>query len=192
MSEAEFKTSLHEWYSTTWDKEAAAPIKQLSDCETIFNKGVERYLPLQTWGFDIPDTYNVVLTPFAIGGGGAGQRLAGHGPVITMWYGRQYTEGGRSPEEVLLHEAYHLGADETIKRKLGGVISDKSKYQRAKERVVDWCSAEVLVPQVLPIYHYQFGEHLGQPKDHSINAYLQQTNLPVSQRLQLYAKSFKN
>jgi hypothetical protein len=189
MNDEAFKHALHEWYEK-WDP--IEQVRQLEACETVFNNGVKKYIPLQSWGFDIPDEYNVVVTPFAIGAGGAGQRMGEHGPVITMWYGRQWGKEGRTPEETLLHEAYHLGADEVIYKELGAAISDAAKYQQTKERIVDCCCAEVLVPDVLPLYHFQFSKQVDQPKDHLNNTFLYQTHLSVPQRLQLYAKSLKN
>lgn len=179
-TEDDFKTKLHQWYSS-WD--TSTQVKQLMGCEEIFNNGIKRYLPLQTWGFDIPDTYNVVVTPFAIGGGGAGQRLKDHGPVITMYYDRDYTKG-RTREETLLHEAYHLGADETIQKILGQVITDKTEYQMTKERIVDICSNEILVPDVLLLTRFQHKKHL-------IDPFLNMKNLPVPERLQNYAINLK-
>lgn len=182
MSEDDFKVNLHEWYAS-WD--AGPQVKLLQQCESVFNNGINRYLPLQAWGFDIPDTYNVVVTPFAIGGGGAGQRFKDHGPVITMWHGRDWAKNGRTPEETLLHEAYHLGADETIQQILGKVITDKKEYQEVKERIVDTCSTQILVPDVLPKTHIQY------KKTHPISPFLEERQFSVLQRLQSYASSMK-
>lgn len=186
MTDDAFKTTLHEWYEK-WD--TTAEVRRLLECEPVFNRGIAQYLPLQSWGFEIPDSYDVVVTPFAIGAGGAGQQLEGHGPVITMWYGRQWGKRDRTPEETLLHEAYHLGADKIIEAELRDRIPDEKKYQRIKERIVDWCSAEVLTPHVLPAYHFQFSEVPGLPHEHPINDFLQQSVLPVPQRLRNYAQS---
>lgn len=180
MSEEQFKATLHDWYAT-WDP--TPQVKQLEEAEVVFNRGISRYLPQQSWGFDIPDTYNVVVTPFAIGAGGAGQRLGEHGPVITMWYGREWGKGRRTPEETLLHEAYHLGADGVIQQVLGSVIMDKKEYQQVKERTVDTCSTQLLVPDVLPKTHLQY------ETPHPVMPFLEQQGLPVRQRLQNFAAS---
>ena len=189
MSDEAFISTLHEWYAT-WD--TTAEVKRLEECEAIFNKGITKYLPLQSWEFDIPDSYEIVVTPFAIGAGGAAQRLGEHGPVITMWYGRPWGTKDRTPEETLLHEAYHMGADRIIDTELKSAMLDEVKYQRIRERIVDWCSAEVLVPHVLPTYHFQFSEIPGAAQYHPIYDFLEKTCLPVPQRIREYAQSLGN
>ena len=101
-----------------------------------------------------------------------------------MWYGRDWAKGGRTPEETLLHEAYHLGADDVIYKTLSNFIKDNKEYQLMKERIVDVCSRQVLVPGVLVDTHIQ---HKNTP--YPIDSFLEQVDQPVPIRLQNYANS---
>lgn len=171
ITEEEFKQQLHDWYGS-WNCDMQ--IEQLQSCEQVFNTGIAQYLFLQKWGFDIPDSYQVVVTPFTIGGGGAGERTKKHGPVITMWYGRDWSKpGNRIPEETLLHEAYHLGID--------GIIDELGFDQETRERIVDIGSQQILVPNVLQKTHIQ-RKNVVMP----IDSYLANTSVTLPMRLQQY------
>jgi hypothetical protein len=175
-----FKQIIHQWYKT-WN--VNSQIEQLQNCKDIFDQGIAQYLPLQEWGFDIPEAYNIVVTPFSIGGGGAGQRLEGHGPVITMWYGREFIEGqGRTPVETLLHEAYHLGIDQIVYEILGKLGISGNDYQWTRERIVDIGSQQVLVPSVLLTTFVQNKKSV-----FLVDDYLRKTELSIRERLQQFA-----
>ncbi len=172
ISDGEFKDRFKLWFKE-WNIDEQ--VKQLETCESTFQKGIAKYLPLQEWGFRIPNQYTVIVTPCAVGAGGAGEWESKWGPIITMYYARDWSKGPRTPEETLLHEAYHLGID--------GIINKLGFEQSTKERIVDWCCREVLVPDVLPTYFMQLWT------DRTIDPYLEAKGLSVYQRLSNYYKA---
>ncbi|QQG43894.1 MAG: hypothetical protein HYW86_03410 [Candidatus Roizmanbacteria bacterium] len=174
VSDEDFDKTFDKWYKS-WDPNDE--VQRLQNCNPTFQKGVKAYQPLQDWGFFIPDQYNVVITPCSIGIGGGYRLSSTMGPTISMYYRRNWEKGFRTPEGCLLHEAYHIGIEK--------FILEFGLNQDEKERIVDICSQEALVPSILPKSHLQQSKKIKELSP-VIDPFLAMKELPVPERLRRY------